>query len=89
MVSADILDRQWVGIDISPLAVKLVQHRIETARGLWHEIDARDDIPSRTDLGKIKRYSHKDNKHYLYGKQMGNCNGCKEHFEYRNFTVDH
>ncbi len=90
-VAADNLGRQWVGIDISPLAIKLVQDRIKKAqgKGLLEDITPYEGIPKRTDMGKIKRYSHKDNKHYLYGKQMGNCNGCKTHFEYRNMVIDH
>ena len=89
LVAAELLNRQWIGIDISSMAVKLVAQRVEKAQGLYKDITSRDDIPSRTDQGKIKRYSHKDNKHFLYGKQMGNCVGCNEHFGYRHFAVDH
>ena len=30
-----------------------------------------------------------DIKHTLYGKQKGHCNGCKVHFEFRMFQLDH
>ena len=89
MVAAELLNRQWVGIDISSLAVKLVRDRIETAQGLWKDITARDDIPVRTDTGKTRRYNAPDNKHHLYGKQQGYCNACEHHFEYRHFAIDH
>ena len=36
MVAADRMERQWAGIDLSPLAVKLVNERINEDRGaLW------------------------------------------------------
>ena len=51
MVAADDLQRNWVGIDISPKAVELVVSRIKERQGLFRDITARDDIPRRTDLG--------------------------------------
>ncbi len=50
-------------------------------------ITRRTDIPKRTDLGRIQNY--KTHRHTLYGKQEGICNGCRTHFPFRNFTVDH
>ena len=89
LVAADRKDRQWAGIDISEVAVSLVKERIKNDQGLFHSIVPRIDIPRRTDLGKLKLYKSVENRKYLYGEQGGFCNGCKKHFEPRNFHVDH
>ena len=51
LVAADRLDRQWVGIDLSPLAAKLVNSRLRDDMGLFFDIHHRTDIPHRTDPG--------------------------------------
>ncbi len=87
-IAAERLDRQWIGIDLSPLAVKLVEQRAREQLGLMGGIQSkhRTDIPRRTDLGKLPpKHTHKQT---LYGMQLGNCKGCQIHFEYRNLTVD-
>lgn len=83
-------DRQWVGIDISDYAAKLVQSRMRKEMDFltWKCIH-RTDIPIRTDLGKIPKYNSPNNKKELYGKQGGDCNGCNAHFKIQNFTIDH
>lgn len=84
-VAAEKLGRQWVGIDISPLAARLVQERIERELGvLLFDPIHRTDIP--LDRGGKRS---KDIKHILYGMQEGICNGCLIHFPYVNLTVDH
>ena len=54
-VSAERLERQWVGIDISEKAAELVQVRIRKEIDLFHDFTPirRSDIPTRTDLGQI------------------------------------
>ena len=86
-VSAERLGRQWVGIDLSSLAAKLVKSRLEKEMGLFYDINHREDIPRRTDLGKLPNY--RTHKHTLYGKQEGICAGCLVMFPFRNMTVDH
>ena len=101
-VAAERLGRQWVGIDISPKAVELVQYRLsrQESRGnnqpsepgeriaLWaSRVIARTDIPRRTDIDAPKNY--RQNKHVLYGQQEGRCGGCGTHFEFRHLEVDH
>ena len=89
-VAADRLERQWIGIDISPKAVELVNMRLQQAMGsLFHHgyVTARTDIPQRTDIEKPKPY--RQNKHVLFGQQEGLCGGCKVLFPFRNFTIDH
>ena len=88
LVAADRMERQWAGIDLSPLAVKLVDERIGADRGaLWGGANVVDQAPQRTDLGDLPNY--RTHKHYLYGKQEGFCPGCNNHFQYNNLTIDH
>ena len=89
-VAADRLGRKWVGIDISPKAVELVNMRLQQAMGsLFHHgyVTARDDIPRRTDIDAPIPY--RQNKHVLFGQQEGVCNGCRTEFPFRIFEVDH
>ena len=89
-VAADRLSRKWVGIDISPKAVELVDLRLQQAMGsLFHHgyVTARTDIPRRTDIDAPIPY--RQNKHVLYGQQEGLCNGCREDFPFKLYEVDH
>ena len=89
-VAADNLQREWVGIDISPKAVELVHMRLrDTLGGLYHAgmVTARTDIPMRTDIEVPIPY--RMNKHVLFGQQEGLCAGCRSEFPYRAFEVDH
>ena len=89
-VAADRLERRWVGIDISPKAIELVNMRLRQAMGsLFHSgyVTTRTDVPRRTDIEAPIPY--RQNKHVLFGQQEGLCNGCKIMFPFRNFTVDH
>ena len=89
-VAADRLDRQWVGIDLSPKAVELVNLRLQQAMGsLFHHgyVTTRTDIPRRTDIDAPKNY--RQNKHVLYGQQEGECAGCEMDFPFKIFEVDH
>ncbi len=89
-VAADRLGRKWVGIDISPKAVELVNMRLQQSMGsLFHHgyVTARTDIPRRTDIEAPIPY--RQNKHVLFGQQEGLCNGCKGDFPFKLFEVDH
>ena len=84
LVAAEELGRQWIGIDVSPVAVRLVKERMQDELGLFGlNIIERSDVPRRK--GKRSR----NIRELLYGKQAGNCNLCRVHFELRNMTVDH
>ena len=95
LVAAETLNRQWIGIDLSSLAVKLVLSRLQKAAdggalldsGRLPEVHHRTDIPKRTDVGQLPPY--KTHRHTLYGKQEGHCSGCGHHIPFRNLTVDH
>ncbi|MYC35222.1 MAG: hypothetical protein F4X64_18905 [Chloroflexi bacterium] len=89
-VAAENLGRRWVGIDISPKAVELVNMRLQQTMGeLFHNrlVTARKDIPRRTDIDAPIPY--RQNKHVLFGQQEGRCNGCRSAFEFRHLEVDH
>ena len=89
-VAADRLNRRWLGIDISPKAVELVNMRLQQAMGsLFHHgyVTARTDIPRRTDIDAPIPY--RQNKHVLFGQQEGLCAGCRGDFPFRLFEVDH
>lgn len=89
-IAAEIEQRQWAGIDISPKAAELVKQRFldDIGRVTFDGI-VRTDIPKRTDLGKLPPYNCKENRTKLYGEQAGYCAGCSTHFELRNLEVDH
>ena len=86
-VSAESLHRQWIGIDLSPLAAKLVKARLGDEFKIFAEIHHRTDVPTRTDLGTLPNY--RTHRHTLYGRQEGHCAGCRVLFPFRNLTVDH
>ena len=87
LVAADRLRRRWAGIDLSPLAIKLVDERIAADRGLWGGATALDAPPVRTDQGDLPNY--RTHRHRLYGEQEGVCVGCETHFPFRVMDVDH
>ena len=100
LVAADRLQREWAGIDLSPLAIKLVNERIAEDRAATKEAKhapviggslfratALTEPPSRTDLGNLPNY--RTHRHRLYGEQEGVCVGCETHFPFRVMDVDH
>ena len=89
LVAADRLQREWAGIDLSPLAIKLVDERIAADRGdmPWGGAITPDGPPLRTDLGDLPNY--RTHRHRLYGEQEGVCAGCETHFPFRVMDVDH
>ena len=88
-VAAEIEGRQWIGIDVGPKAYDLVKSR------LAREVKVGDgemfgDVIHRTDIpGDDKGEKSKNIKHIRYGEQEGRCTGCREHFPYKNMTIDH
>ena len=87
LVAAARLQRQWAGIDLSPLATRLVKDRIIKDNPLWAGPIVREDLPRRTDLGHLPNY--RTHRHRLYGEQEGVCAGCNTHFPFRVMDVDH
>ena len=74
-VATEKLERQWIGIDLSPLASMLVNTRLRNTMGLFYSVD------HRTDFGKLLSYKTH--------KQEGEYDGCKIFFPFMNFTIDH
>ena len=100
LVAADRLQREWAGIDLSELAVKLVNERIAEDRAATKEAEHNPVIggslfrataltapPVRTDLGDLPNY--RTHRHRLYGEQEGVCAACETHFPFRVMDVDH
>ena len=87
-IAAEELSRQWIGIDLSPLAAKLVKQRMKNELDLltYKDLMHRHDIPRRSD--QITKPSRNIN-HILFGEQEGRCNGCRHSFPFQNFTRDH
>ena len=87
-VAAEKLGRQWAGIDISSNALVQVNNRLRNELGLFSlNVTHRTDIPQRTDLEPVPHY--RTQKHTLYGKFEGVCQGCRVLFPFRNITIDH
>ena len=97
-VAAEKLGRKWIGIDLSPMAVRLIRERFwpagvgaapaepQFAQLKRGDLIHRTDIPIRTvDLTPMT----KDDRHALYGDQEGNCKGCDWHFPFHALTLDH
>ena len=77
LVSVDRLGRN--GIDISDVAVSLVEKCMREDQGLFQDMTARTDVLQRDDLGDLPPYNSPKLKNTLYGDQGGYCNGCGKH----------
>lgn len=89
-VAAEKLERKWIGIDVSDKAYDLVKLRLEqeVPSDMWRgQVTFRKDIPTPT---KEQTRPKLDDRHHLFGKQLGRCNGCKTRFDhFRHFHLDH
>lgn len=82
---AEVEGRQWAGIDVGEKAVQLVLSDLKKhLPALDWEVIHRTDIPT----DRMGRKS-KNIRHIRYGEQEGRCNGCGEHFPFKNMTEDH
>ncbi len=90
MVSANGLDRQWIGCDLSKQAIDLVLDRIKKAQGLWRDITACEAMPRRTDKGdELSAAGKREYKKTLYGKNEGHCAGCGMHYHLNILEMNH
>ena len=91
-VAAQNLGRNWIGIDVSDVAVNLVTDRLsytDDVQNLFTDFDAIATLPARTDL-KILDWDNKKARQHFFKTQKGKCNGCGVQFpEPRHFHVDH
>lgn len=90
LVAADrLMNRQWIGIDISPKAIELVKLRIKDDGGMFGEINHATKPPVRTDLGaELTPKEKKDYKKVLFGQQEGKCKTCKLEIHMKNLELD-
>ena len=80
-IAAERLQRQWIGIDLSPKSFKLAKLRLEQ-HGITKTVIHRKGNP--------KLYQqNRTHKHTLFGLQEGRCNGCQMLVSFRSMTVDH
>ena len=95
MVSAELLKRKWIGIDLSPKAAELVIARLKQYDIPFTQSDFNltSRIPIRTDIVRemastaAQRISLRNS---LYEDQGGRCNLCHTYFtEPRHFDLDH
>ena len=87
LVAAHNLGREWIGCDLSPKAVELVNMRISETNPLFNGAINPDGPPNRDDDKDVKHY--RSNKEKLFGQQHGKCKGCNEIFPYQFMEVDH
>lgn len=87
--AAEVLNRQWVGIDISPKAYDLVLARLKSEAGIEEWTKGAGVVIQRTDIPIRKGNRSKNIKQQLFGIQQGKCNLCHHAMEYQHFEVDH
>lgn len=83
-VVAEKLNRQWIGIDISDVAVGLVRQRLASencVKKVVHRTDQPEPSYEVHDMVAIKDA--------LYSEQNALCLGCNQYFPYKNLTLDH
>ena len=91
LIAAEDLGRRWVGIDISPRAVEVVNMRLREHLGLTSMFcHQSDQVPVRTDIPstKLTQSQRELEKQRLFGEQDGRCNGCLDATKYYKMTTD-
>ena len=97
LVAAELLDRQWIGIDIWEGAHKLVTQRLTSTAGLFGDVKFTAKEPERTDDGstsapflRVKvnvfeppgpRMSRTEMYEYLLDQYGPRCQGCNRTFD--------
>ena len=96
-VAAEKLGRQWIGIDVSDMAAKLVIERLQreynngnlpaySELGRVFHPDHVERIPIR---GRARATRYQDRRSELYKHQNGKCAGCKWNVSEHAMAVDH
>ncbi len=94
-VAAQQLHRNWIGIDISDVAVDMVRDRLTYDEGhedAFTDFTAYKNPPIRSDIETINLSNSKIKakvKQQLFGDQRGVCNGCAHKFDFEIFDLDH
>lgn len=87
--AAERLDRQWIGIDISPKAIDLLSVRLVTEAGLDKYTKGAGILIPRTDIPMREGNRSKNIKHQLFGMQEGRCALCQHEMDFRHMEIDH
>lgn len=82
-IAAEELKRQWIGIDIDPLAAELVKKRMEKELGLFG-LGINNPHEAPPPVEKLSR----NIKHILFHQQGGVCNGCNIAYPIHIFHQD-
>ncbi len=89
-VAAERLNRQWIGMDISDMAYKLVRERLTNEVSFMgtvlHDIQYWTTESVTESQAPPKPTSH---KHLLFGEQEGRCAMCSTLTDIRLMDVDH
>ncbi len=94
-VAAEKLKRQWIGIDVSDLAVKHVLERIQNGynQGDFPDILETGFHPDKVEhvviSAEARAPRYQDRKPELYIHQTGRCAGCRLELPERLLAVDH
>ena len=88
-IASEKLNRKWIGIDISEMALNLIKRRLYDEYPLDQYTKKAAQLIPLTKAPILQGTQSKNIKDTLYGKQHGHCAGCDVHFPYRNLTVDH
>ena len=87
-IAAERLQRQWIGIDISPKALELVKKRLQTQVHVGNYA-LLGDVIHRIDIPKPIEQKSKNIRHVLYHKQDGKCAACKDPRPIQKLETDH
>ena len=87
-VAAEKLQRQWIGIDISPKALELVKKRLQSQAHVGDYV-LLGDVIHRTDIPKPIEQKSKNIRHILFHKQDGKCAACKDPRPIQKLETDH
>ena len=88
-IASEKLNRQWIGIDISEMALNLIKRRHHDEYPIDQYTRKAAQLIPLTKAPILQGTQSKNIKDILYGKQHGHCTGCDVHFPYRNLTIDH
>ena len=87
-VAAEKLQRQWIGIDISPKALELVKKRLQSQVHVG-DYALLGDVIHRTEIPKPIERKSKNIRHALYHRQDGKCAACKDPRPIQKLETDH
>ena len=85
--AAERLDREWVGIDISPKTLELATRRLN-GKTVDRIFESRTSTPTRTDIDNLPP-DRKENLVRLYGEQNGTCAECRRTIDLYRLEIVH